>query len=80
MTFAGVVPSPDLQLAARALDALQEGRNEADYDLGQDFTRGRALDLVTLAEEAFAAWSRIRRSEEADLYLLALLIRRRLDR
>lgn len=69
----GAAVPPDLRVFAEAFVQLQQARHEADYDAGQRFSRQEALDLVEVARDAFAAWKRVRRTEEARLFMIALL-------
>ena len=64
---------PELVRVASAFLDLQEARHEADYDTAHRFTRREVLDLVDRAERAFADWSRVRRSIQADTFLTGLL-------
>ena len=61
-----------LQVASAFVD-LQEARHEADYDTARRFTRREVLDLVSQAEQAFADWSRVRGSVQADTFLVGIL-------
>lgn len=68
------IPVPtDLVTVAKAFVALQQARHEADYDVTRTFTRAETLALVDLADQAMAAWNRIRRSVAADAFLSALI-------
>lgn len=70
----GIKPSTDLRVVADVFVELQEARHEADYDFREPFARKEALRLVGRCEVAFDAWGRCRRTDEADTYLLALLV------
>jgi hypothetical protein len=52
---------------------LQEARNTADYDNSKVWSRSEVWDLLFLAENAIAAWSRIREEEPAQDFLLELM-------
>lgn len=52
---------------------LQDQRHLADYDLSARFTRREALLAVRDAEQAMAAWRRIRKSDEAQVFRVALV-------
>ena len=52
---------------------LQNRRHIADYDLSLAFTRVRTLNSIDLARRSFAAWARKRASDEANVFLAALL-------
>jgi uncharacterized protein (UPF0332 family) len=67
---------PDLQFIAERFDQLQEARHEADYDTTASFTRTEALQRVAAAEEAFAAWQRVRNNPNATIFLAALMLQR----
>lgn len=73
----GKAPSPSLVHVARAFAKLQEARHEADYDVGRTFARAESEALVAEARAAFANWTLVRGSPEADAFLLALLVRGR---
>ena len=64
----------DLRSVADSFVYLQEERHDADYNLQDRFTRTRALEAVERAEIALTTWSRVRRAEEAKLYLLTMLL------
>jgi hypothetical protein len=65
-------PSAELLLIARAFVQLQEARHRADYDLGVTWTRFTSQQHVQLADQAFDAWTRIRKSAEANVFALGL--------
>lgn len=70
-----VVPlSDELRQIADAFLQLQAERHRADYDLRPSarFTRREATDLVALAENALAAWTRVSH-DEALRFVLACL-------
>ena len=50
----------------------QEERHNADYDLSLVFDRTDALNFIDQVEEAFDAWNRVRQSDAATYFLLAL--------
>ena len=64
---------PALANVAAAFIDLQQARHEADYDIARKFTRQEVLDLVELAEQVFEEWATVRKSLQADTYLVALL-------
>ena len=67
-------PTPDsLQVIAKAFVQLQQARIDADYNLTSVWTRLEAQEYLQLARTAFAAWNRVRRSHEANVFALALL-------
>ena len=68
---------------AAAFVELQQARQVADYDLmcpAEWFALDEALRLVNLAETAFEAWSAIRDTSNATVFLTALLLGERLYR
>lgn len=75
----GTAPSADLQLIARAFVQLQGSRHSADYDLASNWTRLKSQQHVQIARDAFAAWGRVRKSAEANIFALGLLDLKRLQ-
>ena len=77
--FTGVNPSVvvDLRLVAKTFSKLQEKRHTADYDNTAIWTRTEALFRVNSAEDAFAAWKRIRNEQIAQEYLVSLMVKKR---
>ena len=55
---------------------LQAARNDADYNLNTQLNRTDARRHVRAAREAFAAWSAIRDTPNATVFLSALLLQR----
>ncbi|MEX0711678.1 MAG: hypothetical protein WD278_04975 [Pirellulales bacterium] len=74
--FTGAVPR-DLQLVASVFVDLQEARHEADYKVDRIFTRSEVQALVSLGDQAFQAWKRVRVQEIAKVYLASLLLWKR---
>ncbi len=70
----GLSIQQELRDVASALVELQQARHEADYDLLRTFTRAEVLDMVTQAEQAFQDWKRVKRTPQADAFLVSLLI------
>ena len=68
----GAPVSGDLQTVAQAFIKLQEARHDADYNLETIWTKLTAQEFVQVAKDAFAAWARIRRSHEANVFAVAL--------
>ena len=66
--------SAQLQLVAKAFVELQEKRHLADYSVATPFVRTDAIQLVSLAEAAFANWKNTRKSGAAEVFLLLLLL------
>ena len=61
--------SPDLKFVADTFILLQETRHDADYNLDRIFRRTDVVKFLTPARQAFAAWERVRNTDEARLYL-----------
>jgi len=76
----GYATPPDLKSVASAFVSLQEARHTADYDLSRTFRRQEALDLVESARQAFQAWERVRRLDDARVYLACFLLWKRWTR
>ncbi len=76
----GTSVSSDLRSVCQAFTEMQEERHTADYDLTSSWTRYDAQKLLRLTEDAFASWSRIRRSHEANLFALGLLSLKLIDK
>ena len=53
---------------------LQEERHRADYDPGALYSSAEAGECVGRVEALFQTWSRIRDSEEANVFCAALLL------
>jgi hypothetical protein len=75
----GAIP-PELRRLCETFIELQQARHEADYDLTREFTRREAQDLVTRAERAFQDWTAVSGTPSGDAFLVALLLRKKLDR
>jgi hypothetical protein len=65
---------------AKAFVSLQEARHIADYDLSRRFRRREALDFIESARQAFAAWERVRNTDDARLYLACFHLWERWDK
>ena len=77
---AGNYPIPaDLQLVADAFVVLQQARHEADYEVSATFTRHEAISSVESVRQAFKAWDRVRKTDEARFYLACFLLWKRWD-
>ncbi len=63
----------EIKSVAQAFVDLQQLRHEADYDMARRFTRREVLDLLDDAETAFADWKAVRKSVQADTFLVGLL-------
>ena len=69
----------DLKSVANAFVRLQQARHEADYDLSRTFRKQEALAFVKLARQAFEAWERVRRTDDARVYLACFHLWKRWD-
>jgi len=67
---------PDLVAVAEAFVALQEARQEADYDFTATLNRIDVLQRVQRAHAAVASWRVIRSNPNATVFLAALLLGR----
>ncbi len=72
--------SQDLQNVAQSFIQLQEARLDADYDLTATWTRLTAQQYAKVAKNAFEAWTRVRKTHEANVYALALLSAKLFDK
>jgi uncharacterized protein (UPF0332 family) len=69
----------DVKFVADTFVALQQLRHEADYDLSWRLSRQEALDVVETARDAFQAWNRVKRTDEAKVYLACFQLWNRWD-
>ena len=65
--------SLNLKFVAATFVELQTNRHAADYDLAVAYKYADVLDLVASARSAFSRWQTIRTSDEANVFLAALL-------
>jgi hypothetical protein len=65
--------STDLQTVALAFIRLQEARHDADYDLNRAWNRFTVQQHPVIAKRAFAAWARLKKSHEANVFAIALI-------
>ncbi|MBX3183268.1 MAG: hypothetical protein KIT72_04125 [Polyangiaceae bacterium] len=72
--------STELKRLSEGFIELQQARHEADYNLSRTFTRDEALDLLRTAAQAFDDWQVVANTQAGDAFLVALLLRRKLDR
>ena len=75
----GYTTPAKLKTVANTFVSLQQARHEADYDLSHTFRRQEALDFVDSAREAFEAWERVRRTDDARVYLACFHLWKRWD-
>lgn len=71
---------PDLKALARSFRTLQEDRLLADYDLSIDANWVDATLSLGEATDAFHFWSRIKHTQNATIFLTALLLGRHWNR
>lgn len=76
----GTPVSADLQSVAQSFIQLQEARQDADYNLAVVWTRLTAQQYGQVARDAFAAWTRLRKTHEANVFALALLSAKLFDK
>ena len=69
----GLALQDELVRVAAAFVDLQQHRHDADYNMGRQFTRIEALNIVGAAERAFVDWRAVRNSAQADTFLVGLL-------
>ena len=69
----GLPLQPELVNVARTFVDLQELRHAADYDLSRPFSRLEALDFALDASVAFFDWNTVRKTPQADTFLVGLL-------
>jgi hypothetical protein len=55
---------------------LQEARHKADYDLSEQWNRLDVLNKILMVRNSFVAWSNIRKTENATVFMASLLIRK----
>ncbi len=79
LAIMGAPISSDLR-RARALVVLQELRQSAEYNLSVPLTHAETLRAIEVAEDAFAPWSLIISSDEANVFLAAPAFGKRWDR
>jgi hypothetical protein len=72
--------SKELQSIAKTFLELQEERHNADYDIALKLSQSAVLSSVANAEAAFEQWRLIRVTEEANVFLTALIFGKRWDR
>jgi uncharacterized protein (UPF0332 family) len=75
----GYTTPPDMKSVANTFVRLQQARHEANYDLSRKFRRQEALAFVESARQAFEAWERVRRTDDARVYLACFHLWKRWD-
>jgi hypothetical protein len=73
-----IVPK-QLKGVAGAFVLVQEARHAADYDLSRRFYRQDVLAMIDRVEAAMADWSAIQTEPAARLYLISLLVHKKLQ-
>lgn len=73
-------PSENLTRVATAFVELQDARYEADYNVIASFTRIEVKLLLLQCQTAFTAWQVVRGTDEANVFLAALLSQKRWNR
>jgi uncharacterized protein (UPF0332 family) len=63
----------DLMNAAKAFVNLQEVKHLVDYDTLRKFTRQETMDFIYQASSAFESWKKIKKTQQANVFLVALL-------
>ncbi len=58
---------------------LQQARHEADYDLSRTYRKQEVLDFVKSARQAFEAWERVRKTDDARVYMACFHLLERWD-
>jgi hypothetical protein len=76
----GPAVSTELRSVAETFVDLQDERHAADYDISLVLSQSAALSSVANAESAFQSWRAISATEEANVFLAALIFGRRWDR
>jgi hypothetical protein len=72
--------SPELLSIAQTFLNLQDERHSADYDVSIFLVRAETLLSLDEARRAFTNWKLIRETDEATVFLAALLFGKRWDR
>lgn len=82
-SIAGLVTAPlepEIVGVSKAFVELQQARHSADYDLSSRLSRNEARRIVALANGAIADWHTVRRTDNARVFLTALLLHERWNR
>ena len=75
----GYITPQGVKTVANAFVRLQQARHEADYDLKRTFSRKQAIEFVRMAREAFEAWEKVKKTDDARLYLACFHLWKRWD-
>lgn len=65
--------SADIVRIAQTFVQLQQARHDADYDLAKVFTRSEARELVKQVRWAFDTWHKVKKQDDARLFLGSIL-------
>jgi hypothetical protein len=71
---------PELSSVPRIFVNLQEQRHLADYGVSISLLRAETFLLIDQAERTFGNWNLIRETDEAKVFLAALVFGKRWDR
>lgn len=72
--------SPSLREVAHAFLYLQNQRHSADYDTAATYSRTECQAVIDRAQDAFAAWDKVKGTDEATVFLTALLLHKQWSR
>lgn len=61
---------------ARAFTALQDERNNSDYDVSLTYTRAEAARFVAVAQLAFKNWAVARKTPGARIFLACFQLKK----
>lgn len=64
---------PELMRVAETFVDLQQARHDADYNTAWRASRSGTMGLIEQTEEAFLLWRTVRRTVQADTFLVGLL-------
>ena len=64
---------PELKRVAETFVDLQQARHDADYNTAWRASRPGTMGLIEQTEEAFTLWRTVRRTVQADTFLVGLL-------
>lgn len=63
----------ELMRVAEAFVDLQQARHEADYNTARNLTKDETIDYIIQAQQAFDDWEKVRKSLQADVFLVGCL-------
>lgn len=72
--FLSATPPPELANISRTFLLLQEARHRADYDTSIEYTLKVAIATFRSAYDLFEDWEKVRNTEDARVFLVALLL------